>query len=73
MPINQADAQAVLAAVLAAHDEDYDQIGKLMTEFRSRFAALDWMAALTTEATTRFEGTGLSTDWWIAEVDRRSS
>lgn len=30
MPLTETDARALLAAVLAAHGEDYDQIGRLL-------------------------------------------
>lgn len=74
MPINQADARQLSRVMLMAYGEDYDVVSMILKPLRVEYPTINWIAELTTVATAwqPFIDSGLSVQWWLNEVDRRS-
>jgi len=74
MAINAADARQLARVILLAYGEDYDTIADIMRPLRVQFSGINWMAELTTIATTwqPFADAGIGVQWWLNEIDRRS-
>lgn len=74
MAINAADARQLARVILLSYGEDYELVGKILRPLRAEFPTIAWMTELTTIATTwqPFLDSGLSTQWWLNEVDRLS-
>ena len=74
MAINAADARQLARVILIAYFEDYQRVAYLLKPLRQEWPTINWMAELTTIATTwqPFLDSGLSIQWWLNEVDRLS-
>ena len=74
MALNAADARALARVILMSYGEDYDVVASILKPLRVQFSSINWMAELTTIATTwqPFLDSGLSVQWWLNEIDRRS-
>jgi len=74
MAINAADARQLARVILLAYREDYTTVAAILAPLRVEWPSIDWMTELTTIATTwqPFLDSGLSVQWWLNEVDRRS-
>ena len=74
MAINAADARQLARVMLLAYGRDVDTIASILRPLRVEFPTINWMAELTTVATTwqPFIDGGLSIQWWLNEVDRLS-
>jgi hypothetical protein len=74
MAINAADARQLARVILMSYGEDVSTIASILRPLRTEFPTINWMAELTTIATTwgPFQDSGLSVYWWLGEVDRQS-
>lgn len=74
MAINAADARQLARVILLAYFEDVDTIARILKPLRTEWPSINWMTELTAVATAwvPFQESGLSVDWWLNEVDRRS-
>ena len=74
MAINAADARQLARVILMSYGEDYQLVASILKPLRAEFPTINWMAELTTIATTwqPFLDSGLSIQWWLNEVDRLS-
>ena len=74
MAINAADARQLAAVIISAYGEDCATVAAILAPLRAQWPTIDWMVELTTVANQNaaFLASGLSIDWWLAEVDRRS-
>lgn len=74
MAINAADARQLARVILLAYFEDYMTVAAILKPLRTEWPTINWMTELTTIATTwqPFLDSGLSIQWWLNEVDRRS-
>jgi len=74
MAINAADARQLARVILMAYGEDYSTIAAILKPLRAEWPSINWITELTTIATTwqPFLDSGLSTQWWLNEVDRQS-
>jgi hypothetical protein len=74
MAINAADARQLARVILMAYFEDVATVASILRPLRTEFPTVNWMAELTTIATTwqPFLTSGLSIQWWLNEVDRQS-
>jgi hypothetical protein len=74
MAINAADARQLARVILMAYFEDYQTVAAILRPLRVEWPTIDWMAELTTIATTwqPFLDSGLSIQWWLNEVNRQS-
>lgn len=74
MPVNANDARQIARVILLAYFEDLQTVAMILKPLRVEFPAINWMAELTTIATTwqPFLTSGLSIQWWLNEVDRLS-
>jgi len=74
MAINAADARSLARVILLAYGEDIDTIASILKPLRVQWGAINWMAELTTIATAwqPWIDSGLSIQWALNEIDRRS-
>ena len=74
MAINAADARSLARVILLAYGEDIDVISSILKPLRVQWGAINWMAELTTIATAwqPWIDSGLSIQWALNEIDRRS-
>jgi hypothetical protein len=74
MAINAADARQLARVILMAYFEDIEQVAAILKPLRAQWTNINWMTELTTIAETwqPFLDSGLSIQWWLNEVDRRS-
>ena len=74
MAINAADARQLARVICMAYGEDLSTIASILRPLRTEWPSINWMAELTTIATTwqPFLSSGLSIQWWLNEVDRLS-
>lgn len=68
------ERNALVTCLLLALGEDYPAMGRLIYYLRLQLPAVDWQDALTTIAASHqpFIDSGLSIDWWVAEVLRQA-
>lgn len=74
MAINAADARQLARVILMAYGEDIETVANILRPLRVQWSSINWMAELTAIATTwqPFLDSGLSIQWWLNEIDRRS-
>lgn len=74
MAITPAEGNALVTCLLLALGEDYPAMGRLIYHLRLQLPAVDWETVLTNIASTHqpFIDSGLSIDWWVAEVLRQA-
>jgi hypothetical protein len=75
MALTVSERNALVKALLDEFGEDYPNMGRIIRAFRTVFPAVDWATLLTNIASSYqpFAASGLSVDWWVAEVLRYSA
>ena len=74
MAINAADARQLARVILMAYSEDIETVANILRPLRTEFSSINWMTELGVIARSYepFLASGLSVEWWLTEVDRRS-
>ena len=74
MAITIPERNALVRVLLSAFGEDYSDMGRLIYYLRLELPAVDWPTTLATIAANwqPFRDSGLSIDWWVAEVLRQA-
>lgn len=74
MAITPVERNAFVRALLLAFGEDYSALGRLVHYLRLELPGVDWPTTLATIANAwqPFQDSGLSVDWWVAEVMRQA-
>lgn len=74
MAITTTEGRTLLQSLLVANGEDYYSMARTMKVLRQTFPAIAWNTELSGRAAadTRFQQSGLSINWWVAEVIRIS-
>ncbi len=74
MPLNASEGNTIVTAFLLAFGEDYSSMGRLVYYLRLGMPTFNWAAFLADRAANHqpFIDSGLSIDWWVAEVMRQA-